>query len=361
MFSMIKRNNILIKNIYYMLSYAFRVLNEPTYKHIKGENFKDAQNLLAAILAKGITHQLKQGLHREYIAKCETLPVMRGKLNIEGTIRNRIQRQRLLTCDFDEFSENNVFNQILKTTAFLLLRENSVSEEYKIALKRAMLFLGNVDLIEPSSINWKRLRFQKNNESYEMLLNICYFIIEALLLTTEEGTYEMATFLDDHNMARLYERFILEYYRKHHPYLKPASRIVKWAVDDGVTDFLPMMKTDITLRYRGKVLIIDAKYFSETMQTHSQFSSQSHHSAHLYQIFAYIKNAAVQYGAEVAGMLLYAKTEEDVTPDVEYRLSGNKIMVKTLDLGVPFNFIANQLDDFVDEYFNLEMPHIKSG
>lgn len=34
----------------------------------------------------------------------------------------------------------------------------------------------------------------------------------------ESGDYKMAAFSDDH-MSRLYEKFILEYYRQNHPYL----------------------------------------------------------------------------------------------------------------------------------------------
>ncbi|WNQ12211.1 hypothetical protein MJA45_03935 [Paenibacillus aurantius] len=34
----------------------------------------------------------------------------------------------------------------------------------------------------------------------------------------------------------------------------------------------------------------------------------------------------------MAGMLLYAKTEEAITPDCDFEMSGNKIRVKMLDL-----------------------------
>lgn len=53
-------------------------------------------------------------------------------------------------------------------------------------------------------------------------------------------------------------------------------------------------------------------------------------------------------------MLLYAKTGERITPNLEFSLSGNKVMVKTLDLGVSFKFIAKQLDDIVTTYFDPE-------
>ncbi|MBO4300325.1 MAG: Cache 3/Cache 2 fusion domain-containing protein, partial [Desulfovibrio sp.] len=55
-----------------------------TYSLKDREDFKDAADLLAAILAKGVAQQIKQGLHREYVEKHETPPFMRGKLDLPG-------------------------------------------------------------------------------------------------------------------------------------------------------------------------------------------------------------------------------------------------------------------------------------
>lgn len=67
-----------------MLSYAFQTLKQETYDDVAVESFDEMYNLLAAILAKGIGMQLKQGLYREYISHQEELTVMRGKINMPG-------------------------------------------------------------------------------------------------------------------------------------------------------------------------------------------------------------------------------------------------------------------------------------
>ena len=64
---------IKIQNIYYMLAYAFQVLQEDSYKKIAVEDFEQAEDLLAAILAKGIANQIKRGLGREYISQTDSL------------------------------------------------------------------------------------------------------------------------------------------------------------------------------------------------------------------------------------------------------------------------------------------------
>ena len=127
-----------------MLSYAFRTLNQENYDNVAVESFDEIYDLLAAILAKGIGLQLKQGLYREYIDRQKRLSVVRGKINMPGTIKNRLAHERVLTCEYDEFSENNLLNQILKTTVMLLLRNAKVKSEYKDDLKKKMLFFSNV-------------------------------------------------------------------------------------------------------------------------------------------------------------------------------------------------------------------------
>ena len=350
---MIKDKSIYIKNIYYMLSYAFQILKQSNYDEVASEKFDNAQDLFAAILSKGIGQQLKQGLYREYVTKNENLSVMRGKLDMPNTIRNRIQRKQKLACEFDELSENNLFNQILKTAIRYLLSNDGVDGERKIALKKVLVFFDEIELLEPSEIAWSRLHYQRNNKNYELLMNVCYFVLDGMLQTTEKGEYKMTSFSDEH-MARLYEKFILEYYSQHHTYLSEVKAgQVKWDLvgdnSESMIRFLPIMQTDIMLRLNEKILIIDAKYYVRTLQ--KQFDKYTLHSNNVYQIFTYVKNQDKNNTGDVAGILLYAKTDEDITPDVMFNMGGNQIGAKTLDLNKEFSLIVAQLDKIAEDYF----------
>lgn len=350
---MTEDKGILIKNVFYMLSYAFKVLKQTNYDEVEAEEFENIEDLFAAILAVGIAQQLKHGLYREYNAKQENLFTMRGKLGINGTIQNRIQHSQQLFCEYDELSENNVFNQILKTSAYFLMRNKSVSGERKKALKKVMMFFSEVDPIDRNLIKWNMLRYQRNNQNYVMLMNISYFVLHGLLQTTEEGALKVLNFSEE-NMARLFERFVLEYYRYHHNYLDEISAMqIKWNLDEDTEEsmikFLPRMQTDITLQHENRTLIIDTKYYMRTMQ--SWYDSSTIHSNNLYQIYTYVKNKDVHAMGNVSGMLLYAKTEEAISPDCEFSMGGNRISVKTLDLNTEFKVIAKQLDRIVELNF----------
>jgi 5-methylcytosine-specific restriction enzyme subunit McrC len=87
------------------------------------------------------------------------------------------------------------------------------------------------------------------------------------------------------------------------------------------------------------------------MQTH--FDHASIHSGNLYQIFTYVKNKAAASDDTVSGLLLYAKTQEAITPDFEFSMSGNRIGAKTLDLNADFEQIKRQLDEIAQEYLSV--------
>ena len=349
---MIKDKSIFIKNIYYMLSYAFTTLNQGGYEDVAAEEFENMHNLFAAILAKGIGRQLKQGLYREYLNRKEDVAGVRGKIDMPGTVQNRLARKRVLTCEYDELSENNLPNQILKTTVMILLRHARVDQEYKSNLKKEMLFFSNVDTINPSMIRWSAIRFQRNNNTYRMLISLCQLILEGMLQTTDSGEYKLASFIDEQRMNRLYEKFILEYYAKECAHVTATASQIPWALDDGIGTLLPVMQSDIMLTQGNRVLIIDAKYYTHTMQ--NRYDVRTLHSNNLYQIFTYVKNKDMVFGDEphtVSGMLLYAATDEAIQPNNCYHMSGNKISVRTLDLNKDFSEIASQLNAIVDEHF----------
>ena len=343
---MTKDKSIFIRNIYYMLSYAFKELRQGVYENVEKEEFENVHNLFASILSKGIGKQIKQGLYREYTSYVEARASLRGKIDMPGTVKLYSSQKRELSCEFDELSENNLFNKILKTTALLLIRHEKVRSEYKDDLKKMLLYFSAVDTIEPSEIKWSGIRFHRNNISYRLLISICQLILEGMLLSTTAGEYKLMSFIDDQWMCRLYEKFILEYYVKEWPQLKAAAPEIPWALDDGVGTMLPRMQSDIVLRYRDRTMVIDAKYYSKIMQ--KNYDVETVRSNNLYQIFTYVKNLAALQDNEISGLLLYAKTDNGIQPDMTYQMHGNQISVKTLDLNREFSELSQQLDEIAN-------------
>ena len=270
-----------------------------------------------------------------------------------------MMRLQKFDCTFDELSVDNELNQILKATAIALIHCPEVDLKRKQELRQELLFFSSITDIDASRVQWCRLLFHRNNSSYEMLMNICQMVWASLLPATEQGNKKFSLF-DEESMPHLYEKFILEYYRQHFPTLHACDKAIQWDIpedtDPGMIRLLPGMHTDITLRNGGRTLIIDAKYYRKSLSSH--MGKQMLHSANLYQIYTYVKNEDKKHTGNVSGMLLYAKTNEEISPWLSVPIGGNQISVRTLDLNQPFQEIAGSLDRIAYECFGMALRRV---
>jgi len=106
------------------------------------------------------------------------------------------------------------------------------------------------------------------------------------------------------------------------------------------------MKTDISLRSASRTIIVDTKFYKDALQTY--FDRRSIRSAHLYQLFAYLKNLEPRGGidAQAEGILLYPTVDQVL--DVRYRVQGHPVAVRTLDLAQDWRNVHAQLLAMID-------------
>lgn len=326
-----------------MLSYAFTDLSHPIYTRMAGESFENIDDLLATILMNGLRKQVKQGLFKDYIAYSEDLTMLRGKVIPRKTFENKIQRKQLLHVEYDEMTEDNLHNQIPKTVALYILRNGKVKVETKNRLKKILLYFGEVSTVDLSTISWSDFSFHRHNKSYELLINICYFIYRRLLLTSESGINQLPDY-DEESLERLFEKFVLNYYKKHHPELRPSASQISWATSESLLtpNLLPAMKTDVVLNGIEHELIIDTKFYKRMYQYN--FETRKHHSNNLYQIFTYVQNRQATQEKKVAGMLLYAQTNNEEPMNATYQLVGNKVSIQSIDMNREFKEIQHALE-----------------
>lgn len=328
-----------------MLSYTFKVLQQEQYQEIGKEEFEFIGDMFAEILNLGIASQLKRGLAKEYVYHEETVHGVKGKLNISESIKQLSMINKKMVCGYDDFSEDIPLNQIIKTTVYLLLRSKEISKKNKSNLRKTMLFFNNVTLLEINQINFKGIQINRNNKTYELLINLCYLILKGLIIEEKGYGIKFRKHINDERMASLFERFVLKYYQRHFPSLTPKASHIEWITrydtDESLT-LLPVMKTDIELHGTDQILIVDTKYYTRAL-SQSQFK-ETFHSSHIYQIFAYVSTVQLKTNKRVSGMLLYAKTDNEKALDEHLNLNNFDISFKTLDLNLDFKYIKKQLN-----------------
>lgn len=341
-------STIAIRNVYVMMAYAFRAIRSNGTAKVAVEEFEHLHDLLAEILVRGVGAQVKRGLHRDYLNRSDELATARGRIDVTRTIATRSTTRGRLVCEFDEYEPDIPHNRALKSVIVLLVRHGNIGADRKAALRRLLGYLDAVTYVVPSTIRWGDLTYYRANATYRMLLGVCELIVRGLLPTDDPGDTRLTSWIADEAMSSLYERFLREYFAFHHPELSPGAPSVAWDLDDHINDGgqLPQMRTDVTLRRGGRTLIIDAKYYGRSMQT-SQFGKSTVHSANLYQLLAYVKNADVQRDGSVAGLLLYARTDAPDQPNLDVTVQGNRIGARTIDLNRSWDDLTTQLQNAI--------------
>ena len=344
-----------VKNIYYMLCYSFygELLNEKDEAELGSEAFDNVYNLFSLLLSLILRKEIKKGLHKEYININDELSGIRGKIKLDETInRNSLIRKKII-CEFDEYNENCMLNQVIKTTIYFLIKSNKIGNSTKSILKKLLVYFNKVDLIEINSIKWNQIRFNRNNMAYKYVTDLCRLILEGLIVSDKYGKYKFKEFLDDKTISSIYENFIKAYYRKHYPELNASSR--KLYLSDKPILNIPMMKTDITLEYEDRMLIIDAKFYSKILTGNPISNCKTVSNQHLNQIYVYVDSQDPQKEGNVKGMLLYAQTIDEPSVEISFKMIGHDIYIRTLDMNSDWASIKDILNRIANDFKNQDI------
>ena len=338
-----------IQNIYYLLIYGWDQLAEGGLVDISGVDSTELVDLYAAVLSNGIRHIARRGLDQKYKEVQAELRAIRGRVDVAASVARMLPVSGRAACRYDELDVDTLENRILVATLRRLEKSPALDSGLRVQLSKLRLSLGSITEIRLSKLDFKRVQLHSNNGFYRFLINVCELIYETSLSTEESGELRFRDFVRDQSrMARLFEKFVFNFYRRelrHEEVTRERIRWVAGSVDDPTLAFLPTMQTDISIRRNGRTLIIDAKYYSQTLQ--SNFGVDTVHSANLYQMFSYLSNLGARGGADASaqGMLLYPTIDQKLR--LTYNLSGRVINICTVDLSRSWREIRQELLDLV--------------
>jgi 5-methylcytosine-specific restriction enzyme subunit McrC len=269
---------------------------------------------------------LKRGFEQQYLSQTETYEGIKGKLDVSQSFKKNLFVKGLSVCEYDELSSDILANQILKTTLVNLYRTEELDSKLRHEIKTVLWRMNEVSEIRISDGSFRQIDMPKNNILHSFLLNISELIHLNLLPNQIEGHFTFRDFVqDERQMAKVFEEFLRNFYKIEVPEAKVYREDLRWKMTGKNTHLLPKMQTDISLKMNGKKLIIDAKYYTQTLQQY--YHSEKIHSPHLYQLFAYLKN---QEDERAEGILIYPTIEKSLS--LSYTHEGHTIRVETLNL-----------------------------
>jgi len=297
------------------------------------DGLERVHDLLGKVLAEGTFRLIRRGIDRGYREVREDLAGIRGKIAVGETAKRSLRARGRVTCDFEELSHDVLHNRILRSTLRLLLRVQDLNSEVRREIRNAYTKLDGVSVVRLNRRLFQRVQLDRNRRYYRFLLSVCWLIHEQLLVDERSGEARFTDFSEE-RMERLYEDFIIEFYRREQERYRVnyRGRTIAW-VDEGTPDHhrskLPRMEADVILEAPDRRIIMDAKYYRESLG--GRYGGKLH-SNNLYQLLAYLRNreATEPAGPKHEGVLLYPVVDTPLAADV--RLEGFSIRARSIDL-----------------------------
>ena len=307
-----------IKNALFMYSYIWDKAESTDLINLDANDTFKSSNIYAELFIINVKKLLLKGLYKEYINKNECLNSIKGRIDFKSTIDKQTLVNGKIYCDYDEYEENNIFNQIIKNIALKLYKSKDLSKTNKKKLNSIIFSFNKVDYIEIKKNDFKNLKYNKMNSHYYLMMKICELILNNQMLSEDSGKYEfMDLFNDDKNMNIVFELFINKFYQQELPkqYKVKYQSILKWNFIGGNKDLLPDMKMDTLITSKDETIVLDTKYYKNYF-VENGYGKKELRSNHFYQMVSYLNN--IECDNKLRGILLYPKPYDEELIDETY-------------------------------------------
>lgn len=346
-----------IENLYYLLCYAWDALEERDVVQAGQVPSTRLIDLYAKVLEIGLARLIRRGVDRSYVPHREWTPRIRGRILFCDMRRPAAMVD--VPCEFDELSHNVLHNQIIKSTAWALARSGRMDSDRAGRLLSLCRALDDVSCVPLTDRVFRQVQLHGNTRFYSFLLHLCELIHRQGLATEDAGGDRFLEFFrDEHDMRRLFEKFIRNFYRyEAAPQYETHSERFRWkwvACDDTAPGLLPELRTDASLTSATRKIIVECKFVPRALQRPGHSSTQEPNAEdaeklipkHLFQLFAYIRNQRDTRFAETCeGLLIYPTVGEPVT--ATFRDGDHLIRVRSIRLDQPWQGIHADLLSYV--------------
>ena len=355
------KKTIPIQNLFYMLCYAWNILAIKDTINVSSEKIRDSYNLLGRIFSYGVGKLIRQGFHRSYVTTEEELPGVRGKILLSNTINKSLLVKKKIACEFDEFTANNLFNQMVKYTLSNLIRNPAIDNAIKKIMKKQAIYFSNINEAAPNKDNLQKLKFNRNNFIYKLLISLASMLYNSTLVNEENGKVVFKDFYREEQMQKVYELFLLNFYALHldkRTYRVHAPKI-DWCIDTDAVEHLKDSfnivtkitdrRTDVVIENKKEKIqfIIDAKYYKNALvSAYWDEKTETYRTNHLTQVKGYIDDS--EFEGTKYGALIYPTVYNDKLEKGDLNaIKGAPIIVKTINLNQDWQKIEEDLLNFV--------------
>ena len=205
-----KEKEQILKNLVFMLSYT-RKLDIKTADSV---NLSKTQNPFLEVLIREFALSLFDALKRltpkNYIREEDNLNYLKGKIKFSENIRFNCVNKAKFYCEYDEFSENNILNQLFLYVATCLY-EISKNSENKRVLKLITDYFSDIKTRKFDKYDCNKIRLTRNQKLFEKPFNLAKMFVENSSVDLSKNRIENISLVWD--MNKLFEEFIYQIIR----------------------------------------------------------------------------------------------------------------------------------------------------
>lgn len=334
-----------IRNLYYLLLYAWDVLDIAETVQVSDVPSEHTLDLLAFVLSHATERLMKRGLDREFLETKVQSTAVRGSIDFAESVASGAVMRRQLTCTTDELSSHVLQNKIIKSTINRLVASENLHSEIRGDLRRLHSRLEGMSEARLSPGIFARVKLHRNNRDYQVLMSVCRLVYENCGIDSATGNVAFFDFTQDEKKMRvLFEAFVRNFLRrKLQGDALVGARQCEWHDKRGspdVLEFLPTLNMDVIIDRGHRIQVIDTK-FTDKIFTEWR-GKQRFRTSHLYQLFSYVENlSGHRPKSSISGMLLYPQVGSETS--MRFSMKGRQYHVASLNLNDHWQAIENRL------------------
>jgi 5-methylcytosine-specific restriction enzyme subunit McrC len=203
--------DVILKNLIFMLSYTKKLKIKTSNLAHLSKSKNPFLEVLIREYAQSLFDCLKRLTPKKYVREEENLNYLKGKLKFSENIRYNITNQAKFYCEYDEFSENNVLNQLFLFVSTCLYNISNDNYNKKI-LRFIINYYADIDMILFNKFKVEKIKLTRNQELFNKPFNLAKMFIENTSVDLSKNRFENITLVWD--MNKLFEEFVFEIMKK---------------------------------------------------------------------------------------------------------------------------------------------------
>ena len=243
------------RHILWWLSYCGRFRfpkSKSSFKSVKTDFFEVLIYLYASYTKQILSNSIYQG----YQEINNELPFMKGRLDVSNYITHNIVtgNHHKLSCVYDSFEMDNLFNRIIKYVSKLLLNHSQIQDNKKL-LREIVFILDEVEDIKASLQDCLKVKLNPIFKEMFTVLDYCKLFLSNSTVLSYKNDFDIFAFLIP--MEYIFEDFVFGFIKKEMPELKVKSQEgTTYLTTDGIFK----LKPDLVFNIKDRKVIADTKY-----------------------------------------------------------------------------------------------------